>query len=147
MIKKSITLSVKYFTDIDPIRQVEGSDWIDLRCAEDVDMKAGDFKLIPLGVAIKVNKPGYEIHILPRSSTYKNWKIVCANSMGIVDESYCGEEDQIRMPAIAFEDTHIPKNTRICQMRIEKKQPSLNFVTVEHLDDPSRGGFGSTGTN
>jgi dUTP pyrophosphatase len=81
-------------------------------------MEAGDFKLIPLGVALKVHTPGYEIHVVPRSSAYKNWKIVLANSQGIIDETYCGDDDQIMFPAIAFEDTFIPPNTCICQFCI-----------------------------
>lgn len=101
-----LEIKVKYFTDIEPIQQIEQGDWIDLRAAEDVQMEAGDFKLIPLGVAMKL-PAGYEAHVVPRSSTYKKWKIIQANHMGVIDESYCGNDDQWMFPAIAFEDTEI----------------------------------------
>ena len=138
-------IKIKYLRDIEPISQKEGSDWIDLRTAEDVDMDEGEFKLIPLGVAMKLPK-GYEAQVIPRSSTYKNWSIVQANSFGLIDESYCGDGDEWKFPAIAFIKTHIPKNTRICQFRIQKKQPSINFQVVDTLGNPDRGGIGSTGT-
>lgn len=140
-----LKIKVKYLADIDPIEQVEGSDWIDLRTAEDIDMEEGEFKLIPLGVAMQLPK-GYEAQVIPRSSTYKNWNIVLANSMGLIDESYCGDNDEWKFPAIAFQETHIPKNTRICQFRIQKKQPSVQFNVVETLGNDDRGGIGSTGT-
>lgn len=137
-------IKVKYFTDIEPLQQKDGGDWIDLRAAEDVQMEAGDFRLIPLGVAIELPK-GYEAHIVPRSSTYKNWRIIQGNHMGVVDCSYCGDNDQWMFPAIAFEDTIIRKGDRICQFRIMKNQPKLNFIQCDHLDGKDRGGFGSTG--
>lgn len=140
-----LKIKIKYLADIDPIEQVEGSDWIDLRTAEDIDMEEGEFKLIPLGVAMQLPK-GYEAQVIPRSSTYKNWNIVLANSMGLIDESYCGDNDEWKFPAIAFQETHIPKNTRICQFRIQKKQPSVQFNVVETLGNDDRGGIGSTGT-
>ena len=138
-------IKVKYFTDVEPIKAIKGGDWYDLRSAEDVTMKAGEYRLIPLGVGMKLPK-GYEAHVVPRSSTYKNWSIVQGNSMGVIDNSYCGDNDQWMFPAIAFIDTFIPKGSRICQFRIMKKQPNIDFGVVSHLDDVSRGGFGSTGT-
>ena len=127
-------IKVKYFTDdIDELCYVEGkSDWIDLHAAETVTMKAGEFRLIPLGVAIALPE-GYEAHIVPRSSTFKNYGILQTNSMGVVDYTY------------ATRDVTIEKNARICQFRIMKNQPRLTFTKVEHLDGPDRGGFGSTG--
>ena len=103
-----------------------------------------NFAYIPLGVAMKL-PDGYEAHLAPRSSTYKNFGIICANSLGIIDNSYCGENDQWCFPAIALRDTVIHKNDRICQFRIVEKQPKLNLVEVDHLTDPDRGGLGSTG--
>ena len=139
-------IKIKYFVDgIDPLCYVAGkSDWIDLHAAEDVTLKAGEFRLIPLGVAIALPE-GYEAHIVPRSSTFKNYGILQTNSMGVVDCSYCGDNDQWRMPVYATRDVTIEKNARICQFRIMKNQPELRFIQVEHLDDPDRGGFGSTG--
>ena len=139
-------IKVKYFVDgIDELCYVAGkSDWIDLHAAEDVDMKAGEFRLILLGVAIELPE-GYEAHIVPRSSTFKNYGILQTNSMGVVDCSYCGDNDQWRMPVYATRDVTIEKGARICQFRIMKNQPQLEFLTVDHLDGPDRGGFGSTG--
>ncbi len=138
------TIKIKYHTDIPPIVVNPNGDWIDLRAAEDVEMKAGDFKFISLGVSMKLPE-GYEAHIVPRSSTYENWGIIQANHMGVVDNSYRGNNDIWQFPAIAIRDTQIYKNERICQFRIMKKQPFLDFDVVDHLDDEDRGGFGSTG--
>lgn len=107
-------------------------------------MSAGEFRLIPLGVAMQL-PDGYEAHVVPRSSTYKKFSLVQANHHGIIDHSYCGDNDQWMFPAIAFQDTTVPKNTRICQFRIDRVQPALRFTEVEHLPGADRGGFGSTG--
>ena len=140
-----LELKVKYFTDIEPIKFIENkSDWYDLRAAEDVELKAGEFKLIKLGIGIAL-PAGYEAIIAPRSSTFKNYGIIQANSIGVVDESYCGDNDQWMMPAIALRDTVIHKNDRICQFRILAHQPTHTIKVVEHLDDIDRGGIGSTG--
>ena len=137
-------IKVKYFTDIEPLAQIEGGDWIDLRAAEDVELKAGEFKMIPLGIAMELPK-GYEAHIVPRSSTFKKWGIIQANHMGVVDQAYCGDNDQWADLVIALRDTVIHKNDRICQFRVVENQPKLHFVTVDHLGNADRGGFGSTG--
>ena len=139
-------IKIKYFTeDIDELCYVDGkSDWIDLHTAEEVSLKAGEFRLIPLGVAIALPR-GYEAHITPRSSTFKNYGILQTNSMGVVDCSYCCDGDQWHMPVYATRDVTIEKNARICQFRIMQNQPQLHFTRVEHLDAPDRGGFGSTG--
>lgn len=139
------TIKIKYFDDaIERAEKIEHGDWIDLRAAEDVELKAFEFAYIPLGVAMKLPN-GYEAHVAPRSSTYKNFGIICANSFGIIDNSYCGDNDQWRFPAIALRDTVIHKNDRICQFRIMEKQPKLSFIEVDHMTDPDRGGLGSTG--
>ncbi len=141
-------IKIKYFTDkIEKLRYIDGkSDWIDLRAAEDVDMKAGEWKLIPLGVAMQLPK-GYEAHIVPRSSTYKNFGLIQSNHMGVVDCSYCGDNDQWFVPMYAMRDTHISVNDRICQFRIMENQPKIEFDEVESLGGEDRGGFGSTGKN
>ena len=140
------TIKIKYHNDIIPIDSFENGDWIDLRAAEDVEMKSGEFRLISLGVSMKL-PDGYEAHVVPRSSTYKNWGIIQVNHMGVIDNSYCGDNDIWKFPAIATRDTTIYKNDRICQFRITKKQPEFVFEEVDHLDSPDRDGFGSTGTN
>lgn len=142
------TITIKYFTDrIDRLTYIDGkSDWIDLRAAEDVTLKAGEFKLIPLGVAMKLPS-GYEAHIVPRSSTFKNFGIIQTNHQGIVDETYCGDGDQWFFPAYALRDTTIRVNDRICQFRIMEHQPTIRFDEVSALMDQDRGGIGSTGIN
>ena len=139
-------IKIKYFTDkIDKLEYIDGkSDWIDLRASEEVTLKKGEFKLIPLGVAMELPK-GYEAHIVPRSSTYKNFGLIQANHCGIVDGSYCGDNDMWRMPVIAMRDTTIHVNDRICQFRIMEHQPELVFEETEVLTGKDRGGFGTTG--
>ena len=140
-----LELKVKYFTDIEPIKFIENkSDWYDLRSAEDIELKAGEFKLIKLGIGI-ILPHGYEAIVAPRSSTFKNFGILQANSIGIIDESYCGDDDQWMFPAIAFRDTTIHKNDRICQFRIIAHQPEHIITTVAKLKNTNRGGLGSTG--
>ena len=139
-------IKIKYFDKtISKIEKIDVGDWNDLRVVGTHVMKKGEFKLLPLGVAMKLPK-GYEAHVVPRSSTYKNYKIIQTNHQGVIDESYCGSTDQWFFPAYALEDTTINHNDRICQFRIMKKQPSIKFEEVEELTDPSRGGCGSTGT-
>lgn len=138
-------IKIKYFdNEIDKIEKISKGDWIDLRSAETIHLKKGEFHLIPLGVGMKLPE-GYEAHVVPRSSTYKNFKVIQTNHMGIIDNSYSGDSDQWMMPVIAMEDTTINKNDRICQFRINEIQPEIEFEVIEHLDDVSRGGFGSTG--
>lgn len=140
-------IRIKYFTKgIDKIHLTSNGDWVDLRAAEDVEMKAGEFKLIPLGVGM-ILPTDCEAHIVPRSSTFKNFGIIQTNHCGIIDNSYSGDNDQWMFPAYALRDTVIHKNDRICQFRIVERQPHLIFEEVEHLNDIDRGGFGSTGVN
>lgn len=140
------TIRIKYFSkDVNRLCYVDGkSDWIDLRASERVELKAGEFALIPLGVAMQIPE-GYEGHLVPRSSTFKNYGILQTNSCGIIDNSYCGDEDMWRMPVYATRDTVIEKNDRICQFRIIENQPKIVFEECENLENASRGGFGSTG--
>ena len=139
------TIEIKYFyDDVEKIKKIEQGDWIDLRAAETTALEEGEFKLIPLGVGM-ILPEGYEAHIVPRSSTFKKFGVIQTNHQGVIDESYCGEEDQWRFPTYALRNTIINKNDRICQFRIMKKQEEVEFVEVDHLKDKSRGGFGSTG--
>ena len=139
-------IRIRYFNDrMERLAYVDGkSDWIDLRAAKDVTMKAGEFQLIPLGIAMELPK-GYEAHVVPRSSTYKNFGIIQTNHMGVIDESYCGDNDQWYFPAYALRDTRIQEGDRICQFRIMEHQPVLQFEEVESLGHKDRGGMGSTG--
>lgn len=141
------TIKIKYHTDITPIKFIGGADksnWIDLRAAETVELKKGDLYYISLGVSMQLPE-GYEAHVAPRSSTPKNFGIICANSFGIIDSSFCGDNDIWKFPCYAIRDTVIHKNDRICQFRIVKKQPDIEIVTVDKLNNPDRGGWGSTG--
>lgn len=141
-------IKVHYCNEISrnhPIKQVEGSDWIDLYTSSDIEMCGGDYKLIPLGVCVKLPR-GYEAIIAPRSSTYKKWGLICANSIGIIDNAYCGQNDEWHFPAICLKaSVTIPAGTRICQFRIIRNMPAFDTEPVEYLTDKNRGGFGSTG--
>ena len=139
-------IRIKYFTDaIERLTYIDGkSDWIDLRASEEVTLKAGEFCLIPLCVAMELPE-GYEAHVVPRSSTFKNYGIIQTNSCGIIDGTYCGDDDMWRMPVYAVRDTVIHVNDRICQFRIFENQPKITFDEVESLGNKNRGGFGSTG--
>ena len=140
-----MNIKIKYFTnEIDKITKIDKGDWIDLRAAQTVELKAGEFKLIPLGIAMQLPK-GYEAHIVPRSSTYKNFGIIQTNHQAVIDESYCGDNDQWFYPAYALRDTVINVNDRICQFRIIEKQPPIEFEEVNVLGNKDRGGIGSTG--
>lgn len=138
------TIKVRYHADIYPLEKTEAGDWIDLRVAEDVEMKAGEYKLIPLGVSMQL-PPGYEALVIPRSSTFKHWGILQTNSCGLIDNSYCGDDDIWYFPAIATRDVLIEKNSRICQFRIQKKMKNVNFETVNTLNNVNRGGLGHSG--
>lgn len=144
--KMALSIHIMYHDhELEKIEKIAQGDWIDLRAAEHVELKAGEFKLISLGVSMKL-PAGYEAHIAPRSSTFKKWGILQVNSVGVVDESYCGAGDIWRMPVLATRDTVIEKNDRICQFRIMAKMPAVELIETAHLDAPDRGGFGSTGS-
>lgn len=140
------TINIKYFDkDMPKLEYIEGkSDWIDLRSSEKIELKKGDFMLIPLGIAMEI-PAGYEAHIVPRSSTFKKWGIIQTNHMGVIDNSYSGDNDQWMMPVFATKDTVIEKFERVCQFRIIENQPTLEFNEVAFLNGADRGGFGSTG--
>ena len=137
-------IKVRYHADIDPLEKTDKGDWIDLRVAEDVELKAGEFKIISLGVSMKLPE-GYEAVVIPRSSTFKHWGVIQTNHFGLIDNSYCGDTDIWKFPALATRDVLIEKNSRICQFRIQKKMENVTLTTVDKLDGADRGGFGSSG--
>lgn len=141
-----VDVKIKYFDDdLRRLEYIDGkSDWIDLRAAKDVVLKKGDSTLIPLGIAMELPS-GFEAIVAPRSSTFKNFGLIQTNSIGIIDNSYCGENDQWMYPVFATKDIFIHKNDRICQFRIQRNQPEIVFETVKELDGKNRNGFGSTG--
>ncbi|MCY9376744.1 dUTP diphosphatase DutA [Bacillus sp. T17B1] len=139
-------IKIKYLDETQTrISKIEQGDWIDLRAAEDVVIKKDEFKLVPLGVAMELPE-GYEAHVVPRSSTYKNFGVIQTNSMGVIDESYKGDNDFWFFPTYALRDTEIKKGDRICQFRIMKKMVAVDLIEVDHLGNDDRGGHGSTGT-
>lgn len=143
--ENTLSIKIKYFDqEIEQIQKISVGDWIDLRSAERVELKTGDYKLLHLGVGM-ILPDGYEAHVLPRSSTPIKFGIILANSMGVIDNSYSGDSDEWRFPAVAIRDTVIEKGDRIAQFRIVKNQPSIEFEVVDHLNEISRGGIGSTG--
>lgn len=142
-------VKIKYLTE-DPIelQDIEQGDWIDIPLQQNLNLLGNPYKLVPLGIAIQLPK-GYEAHVIPRSSTFKNYGMIQTNGMGLIDESYCGDNDQWHWPAYILVNKpqlrFVPKGTRLCQFRIIKKQPKINLETVEHLSNKDRGGLGSTG--
>ncbi len=144
----NMKIKIKYLSkEIEKLTYIDGkSDWIDLRAAKEVELKKGEFALIPLGIAMELPQ-GYEAHVVPRSSTFKNFGIIQTNSMGVIDESYCGDNDQWFFPAYALRDTRIQVGDRICQFRIMEHQPVIQFEEARTLGHADRGGHGSTGKN
>ena len=139
-----VNIKIKYLRDIEKLEILSCGDWIDLRAAEDTELYAGEYKMIPLGVAMELPL-GYEALVAPRSSTFKKHGIQMANSIGIIDESYKGDNDEWHFPALAKRNTVIKKNERICQFRLIEHQPGVVFLEVNKLGNDDRGGFGSTG--
>ena len=141
-----LDIKVKYHSVLLPkLRKIDNGDWVDLYCASKTKFKAGEFKLISLGVSVDIPE-GYEMHIAPRSSTFKTWGILQANSIGIIDNSYCGDNDILMLPALAMRDTTIEFGDKICHFRLVKQQDKINFIEVDSLGNADRGGIGSTGT-
>lgn len=145
---EQLKVKIKYHDevngDLTRLNKIDKGDWIDLYSAEDVVMKTGDFRLISLGVSMELPK-GFEAHLATRSSTFKTWGVLMANSHGIIDESYSGDNDIWKFPALAMRDTEIHKGDKICQFRLVEKMPAVEFIEVDRLENPDRGGIGSTG--
>lgn len=139
-----LKIKIKYHANIEPVKKITVGDWIDLRAAEDVLLKKGSMYKISLGVSMQI-PDGYEAVVVPRSSTAEKFGVIQWNSMGVIDNRYCGDTDIWKFPALAICDTEIKKGDRICQFRLFKNQPGIEFITVERLDNEDRGGFGSTG--
>lgn len=140
-----LDIKIKYVTDIKPIEIADKGDWIDLRAGKTVELEPFQYDQIPLGVCMQIPH-GYTAIIAPRSSTYKKWGIIQVNSIGVIDESYNGDNDQWCLPVVALRTTKIYKNDRICQFRLIKKTDGIDFTRVDHLGNSDRGGFGSTGS-
>lgn len=139
-----LDIKINYHNSPYKLQLIENGDWCDLYCAETVYLTKGSFALISLGISMQLPH-GYEAIVAPRSSTFKKYGILQANSIGIIDNSYCGDNDIWCFPAYATKDVEIKAGTRICQFRIQKKQPDFQFIPVDSLGTENRGGFGSTG--
>lgn len=137
-------IRIKYLPGANKLVKFSVGDWIDLSNLEEVTLKAGEFALVNLGVAMEL-PDGWEAHVAPRSSTFKKWGIIQVNSVGLIDSSYCGDGDIWFMPVYATRDVTIPAGTRLCQFRVMENQPPIRFIEVESLDNADRGGCGSTG--
>lgn len=135
---------IKYLPGSPHLQQLEKGSWIDLYVYEDVTLKAGERTYISQGISMRLPK-GYEAIMAPRSSTFKRWGILQSNSIGVIDSTYCGNDDVWMFPALATRDITIPAGTRICQFRIQKEQPKIDFQEVDSLTDKNRGGLGSSG--
>lgn len=146
ILNNNFTIQILYHKNIEPISKIVQGDWIDLRVAQNYSLKKGDFALVDLGISMKLPE-GYEAYIAPRSSTFKKYGLIQTNSIGIIDNSYCGNNDIWMMPVYATRDVELKINDRICQFRIMEKMPALEFETVQQLNFIDRGGFGSTGKN
>lgn len=142
----SISIKFKNKEVYEEFNNISVGDWVDLRVNDTITIKNGEFKIIDLGVAMKL-PDGYEAIISPRSSTFKKYGLIQTNSIGVVDNSYQGDEDWWGFPVLATRDITLLKGTRVCQFRVQKNQPKLVFKTVDTLNTDSRGGFGSTGEN
>lgn len=142
--KEKVYIPIHYLPGAPELEMIEKGDWIDLYCYEDIDLKAGQFAYISQGVSM-VLPQGYEAIVAPRSSTFKRYGLLMTNSIGIIDNSYCGTGDIWCFPALATKDVHIDKGTRICQFRIQENQPAISFIPMLSLGTANRGGLGSTG--
>ena len=147
-------IKIKYFDNAKELNMIEKGNWCDLYANKDMFIPEGEKMMIPLGVAMQLPE-GYEAHVVPRSSTFKTWGIIQTNHVGIIDNSYCGDNDQWFYPAYCLEPknfidnqygTLIRKGDKIAQFRIIEVQPKLEFEKVESLGNKDRGGFGSTGS-
>ena len=129
--------------EIDKVGAAHEGEWVDLSNAKEINMKAGDFAIIPLGISMELPK-GYEAIVAPRSSIFKKYGLIQTNGIGVIDYLYKGDKDEWGWAVYATRDVMVPVNTRVCQFRIQKQQPLLDFVEVDSLENSSRGGFGST---
>ena len=150
-------IQIKKHTNVDLPDIIPNGDWIDLFSAVHMEIMKGEHRLIDLGISVKLPK-GYELIIAPRSSTFKLYGLIQTNGIGVVDNSYCGDKDHIKMSVYATRDTEITPGARLCQFRVQLSQKAtiwqklkwlfsnnIKIVEVESLKDKSRGGFGSTG--
>ncbi|MEO2508051.1 deoxyuridine 5'-triphosphate nucleotidohydrolase [Clostridium paraputrificum] len=150
-------IRIKYFEESTKLKKIAKGNWIDVYANKDVFVKVNERAMIPLGFALELPR-GWEAHLAPRSSTFKTWGIIQTNSVGVVDDTYIGDNDQWHMPVYCLEGkgtelidgeeikgTWIRKGDKIAQFRIMEVMPEIEFYEVESFGNSDRGGFGSTG--
>lgn len=137
-------IKIKYLPGSPHLTINSNGSWIDLYTYEDTVLQPGDFKIISLGIAMKL-PDGYEANFVPRSSTFKRWGVLQTNCYSVIDPTYCGDSDIWSYPVYATRAVTIPKGTRLCQFRINRVQPAIRFEEVSTLGDTDRGGFGTSG--
>ncbi|HII4524419.1 TPA: dUTP diphosphatase [Clostridium perfringens] len=152
-------IRIKYFDKATKLKKITKGNWIDVYANKDVFVKCGERKMVPLGFALELPE-GWEGHLAPRSSTFKTWGIIQTNSVGVVDDTYIGDNDQWHMPVYCLQGkdiesddngeeikgTWIRKGDKIGQFRIMEVMPEIEFEEVESFGNKDRGGFGTTGT-
>ena len=151
-------IRIKYFDNATKLKKITKGNWIDVYANKDVFVKCGERKMVPLGFALELPE-GWEGHLAPRSSTFKTWGIIQTNSVGVVDDTYIGDNDQWHMPVYCLQGkdiesengeevkgTWIRKGDKIGQFRIMEVMPEIEFEEVESFGNKDRGGFGTTGT-
>ena len=151
-------IRIKYFEESTKLKKIAKGNWIDVYANKDVFVKVNERAMIPLGFALELPS-GWEAHLAPRSSTFKTWGIIQTNSVGVVDDTYIGDNDQCYMPVYCLEGknielidgvevkgTWIRKGDKIAQFRIMEVMPEIEFDEVESFGNSDRGGFGSTGS-
>lgn len=122
------------------------SAWIDVRASKDTRVTMGETQIVPLGFAAQM-PDGYEAILAPRSSSAKKFGFIQTNSIGVIDDSYCGDTDEWGLAIYGIKDGEIHKGDRIAQFRIQEKMPDVEFFAVSSLRHSDRGGFGSSGVN
>lgn len=137
-------IKIKYFEGAKKLSKISKGDWIDLYSNEEMALIPGQRHVIKLGVAMELPE-GFEAIVAPRSSSFKTWGFLQTNSIGVIDNSYCGDNDEWMLSVYATRAEYISKGDKICQFRIQEKMPELAFVEVKSLGNVDRGGFGSTG--
>lgn len=155
-------IRIKYFKGATKLIKIQKGNWIDVYANKDVFVRVGERAMIPLGFALELPK-GWEAHIAPRSSTFKTWGIIQTNSVGVVDDTYIGDNDEWHMPIyclqgkasekyldessseVECDGTWIKKGDKIGQFRIMEVMPEIEFEEVDAFGNSDRGGFGTTG--
>lgn len=150
-------IRIKYYDGATKLKKITKGNWIDVYANTDIFIEEGNRAMIPLGFALELPN-GWEGHLAPRSSTFKTWGVIQTNSVGVVDDTYIGDNDQWHMPIFCLQGketlkedgiekrgTWIKKGDKIGQFRIMEVMPTIEFEEVESFGNEDRGGFGSTG--